>query len=57
MNLLEAKITKIVSVTERDGYWYVKYQYDVWGRMEQDERRFKYREDAEKLKVGETIIV
>ena len=57
MNLLEAQITKIVSVTERKGYWYVAYEYNVWGAVKQDERRFKYREDAEKLKVGETIIV
>lgn len=57
MNLLDATITKILSITEKNGYWYVEYEYNVWGAKEKACQRFKYREDAEKLTVGTTIQV
>ena len=57
MNILDAEITEITLIESRDNYWYVYYKYNVWGSIRDGVDRFKYREDAEKLKVGTTIRV
>jgi hypothetical protein len=57
MNMLNADITEITKIYYENDYWYVDYKYNVWGDIRPDKRRFKYREDAEKLKVGEVIFV
>ncbi|WVH13586.1 hypothetical protein [Acinetobacter phage vB_AbaM_fThrA] len=57
MNLLDATITKIIDIEEKNGFWYVIFEYNVYGAIKEDCRRFKYREDAEKLTVGTIISV
>lgn len=57
MNILDAEIIEITKTEYKDGYWYVYYKYNVWGAIQDGVERFKYREDAEKLKIGTTIFV
>lgn len=57
MNILDAEIIEIIKTEYKDDYWYVYYKYNVWGAIRDGVERFKYREDAEKLKVGTTIYV
>lgn len=55
--MLNAEIIEITKIYYENDYWYVEYKYNVWGAIRSDKRIFKYREDAEKLKVGEVIFV
>lgn len=57
MNLLDAEIVEITKIEYKNDYWYVYYKYNVYDAICDGVDRFKYREDAEKLKVGTSIVV
>lgn len=59
MNVLDAKITEVAAPVWDEEYqtWRVAITYDCWGSESKSEKWFKTREQADSLKVGDTIYV
>lgn len=59
MNTLDATVISVRAPLWDDEYqvYRVEIEYNCWGHTSTTEKWFKTLEDAEKLKVGDTIIV